>query len=253
MSIDVDGERGTQAVHRALRMLESFANDRPELSLSELAEAAHLTLPTAHRIARTLHARGFLVQTDPERSYSLGPAVMRLARTLLLSAAPHNLVRLVQPHLERLRDETEETAALHCTVDDQRICVSEVPSAHAMRMANGVGNLYPLHSGAAGKAILARLPPADADAILREHPDAARLRRELARIRRQGYALSMGETVPSAAAIAATIRGPEGRVVGAVSLAGPIERWTRDKMVAAAPLLVSETDAITAAINAGVG
>jgi DNA-binding IclR family transcriptional regulator len=122
-----------------------------------------------------------------------------------------------------------------------------------MRMANGVGNLYPLHSGAAGKAILAWMPRAEADEILAQHPDEARLRRELARIRRQGFATSAGETIPSAAAIAAPIRGPDGAVVSAISLAGPIERWTKDKMLAAAPLLIAATDAISGEISAENG
>ena len=224
---------------RALRMLESFAADRPELTLKELADSAGLTLPTAHRIARTLQARGFLVQVDTDHAYGLGPEVMRLARTLLQANLPADLLRLAHPLLERLRDETGETAALHCPVDVERMCVAEIPSRHAKRMANGVGNLYPLHSGAAGKAILSVMPPATIDRILADHPEAARRRRELAVIQRQGYALSLGETVPAAAAIAVPIRDPGGEVVGAISVAGPIERWTKGRMVAAAPLLQS--------------
>lgn len=233
-----DAERGTQAVHRALRMLESFRDDQPELTLSELADSASLTLPTAHRIARALHARGFLVQGGPEHAYSLGPEVMRLARTLLQAATPHNLIRIVQPYLEQLNATTEETAALHSIVGTERMCVAEVPSRLPMRMANGVGNLYPMHSGAAGKAMLAEMPKDYIDRIVVDHPDEATIRRGLARARRQGYALSLGETIPAAAAVAAAIHAASGSVIGAISLAGPIERWTRERMTEAAPQLI---------------
>jgi DNA-binding IclR family transcriptional regulator len=248
----IEGERGAQAVHRALRMLESFRGDSVELSLSGLADSAGLTLPTAHRIARTLNSEGFLLQTDPGGRYSLGPEIMRLARVLLHTAISPDLVRLTQQVLERLRDLSGETAALHCPIGHERICVAEMPSPHPIRMANGVGNLYPLHTGAAGKAILAWMPATEIDEILLDRPDTERIRRELASVRRRGFAMSLGETVPGASAIAAPIRTPSGDTLAVISIAGPIRRWTRERMLEHAAALVDASNGVNAQLDPGV-
>lgn len=239
-------ERGADVVHRALRMLESFRQDRSELSVREMADETDLTLPTAHRVAKALQLSGFLMQVEGDHTYSLGPEVVRLAQVLLLTAIPAHLVAAAHDLLERLRDDTGETAALYCPIGRQRVCVTEVPSRQPKRMANRAGQLLPLHSGAAGKAILAWMESADIDHVLDDHPNAVRRRRELATIRKQGFALSLGETVPAAAAIAVPIRAPDSNVVGAISLAGPTERWTRQRMLVAVPVLLD-----SAAVLAG--
>ena len=251
-----DGQPGTQAVQRALRMLHCFRSDRPQLTLTELADEANLTMPTAHRIVKALQDWGYIAQDENGRMFSLGPTVMKLAQVFLQRDNQHELVLLAQPFLERLRDATGETAALHCPVDTQRVCVTEVPSRQPVRMANGVGNLYPLHGGAAGKVILAWSSSTTLDRVLAVLPDDTRsgghherLIRELPRIRKKGYALSLGETVPSASAIAVPIFSASRLIAGSLSIAGPIDRWTRELMLDHAPLLLATGIEINSALG----
>ena len=129
---------------------------------------------------------------------------MRLASVVMHRT--DDLVALAMPTLERLRELTGETASLHCLLGNERICVAELVSPEPIRMQSDVGRTYPIHAGAAGKAILAWHPDgssASGCGSVRSRPstitDAAKLERELERIRQRGYAESESEVVAGAA------------------------------------------------------
>lgn len=254
-------ERGTQAVQRALQVLQCFSVEEPQLALTEIAKRAGLTVPTAHRIIKALQSHQFVVQDSDNGHYGLGSGVMRLARVILHRDNQERLINLATPHLRRLREETGETAAVHVLTERERLCVAEVPSHHPIRMANGVGCMYPLYAGAAGKVILTHLDDTLVDEVL-EDVDKAKLvfpfnerhlRRELARIRERGYAISLGETVPSASAVAAPVFSASGAVVAAMSLAGPVARWTQDEMETYVGSLVEATRTLSEQLGSTVG
>jgi DNA-binding IclR family transcriptional regulator len=238
-----DVRRGAQTVHRAMDILEAFSVDRPSLALGEICEAVNLTLPTTHRLLKALQHKEMVFWDPLSKRYSLGAGVMRLA-SLILNR--DDLTAIIQPSLEYLRSETHETVGLHGVIDNERVCLVELVSPLPIRMASGVGKAYPLHVGAAGKAILARMPSDHADRILDDACNAGlisgqrrnALRRELDQVRSLGYATSRGETVPGAAAIATPVLNASGVVVGAINITGPADRMTLAKTKQfAAPLL----------------
>lgn len=226
-----DIRRGAQTVHRAIDILEAFSVDRPSLALSEICDAVNLTLPTTHRLLKALQHKEMVFWDPLSKRYSLGVGVMRLA-SLILNR--NDLTSIIQPSLAFLHAETRETVALHGLVDDERVCLIELVSPMPIRMASGVGTAYPLFSGAAGKAILARLPDERVRSILDaavkgRHLTPARrvaLLRELGEVLSRGYATSRGETVQGAAAIAAPVLDATGVVVGAINITGPADRLT---------------------------
>jgi DNA-binding IclR family transcriptional regulator len=224
-------------------ILEAFSIDRPSLTLGEICEAVNLTLPTTHRLLKALQHKEMVFWDPLSKRYSLGAGVMRLA-SLILNR--DDLTAIIQPSLEYLRTETRETVGLHGLIDNERVCLVELVSPLPIRMASGVGKAYPLHVGAAGKAILARMPSDHADAILDSACRSGQisgekrngLRRELQQVRSVGYATSRGETVPGAAAIATAVLNASGAVVGAINITGPADRMTPVKTKEfAAPLL----------------
>jgi DNA-binding IclR family transcriptional regulator len=107
--------------------------------------------------------------------------------------------------------------------------------------------------------MLAFMPPAEQMHLLASAPAAAltantildpdRLRRSLAEIKQDGYALSEGETVLGAAAVAMPILDASGRVVGSVNITGPVTRWTRHDMVAVLPQLTDAVKAIESLLS----
>lgn len=227
-------ESGSQTVSRALKLLRCFSAETPKLTLTELSAMTELTVPTTHRLLRTLIHEGFLYMDDDTKRYSLGPALLKLAGAIIHRDDMHNIVL---PHLERLRRQTGETAALHLLVDGMRVCIIELPSHQSIRMTSGVGRSYPLHIGAAGKVILSNLPPEELDEYVRDHLDQSwdeaaiqRLRQQLHEMRESGYAKSFGEVVDGASALASAVLDASDYPIGAINLTGPAGRWTETLM-----------------------
>lgn len=240
---------GAQTLLRALDILEAFAEEGASLSLADLGRRAGLTAPTTHRLVKALVSRGFVVP-DAGRRYSLGPAVMRLASVVMQRT--DDLVALAMPTLDRLRELTGETASLHVLLGSERICVAELVSPEPIRMQSDVGRAYPIYAGAAGKAILAWHPGAVERLGLRlvkvgplTITDAAKLERELERIRQRGYAESESEVVAGAAALAVPVLGGSDGVLAAINVAGPSMRWNRAKRARHRDAVVAEVARLT--------
>ncbi|HWL41858.1 MAG TPA: IclR family transcriptional regulator [Ilumatobacter sp.] len=247
-------ERGSQAINRALSILGLFSVEMPNMNLTDICAATGLTMPTAHRMVRTLVARDYLVQDPSTGRYALGPMLLNVAQIVLQTSAPGGLVVAAAPHIENLRNLTEETVGLHVLGPAGRICVAEVPSRHAMRMSTGLGTLHPAYAGAASKALLSAIPPSERSALLdrqrlvaitaqtmtsRDDIDA-----DIAAVTERGYAMSLGETVEGAGALAAPIRSATHEVIGAINITGPLSRWTQERMIATVPLLLTEIRAL---------
>lgn len=241
---------GAQTAHRALKILESFVGGTPSLSLAEVSALVELTVPTTYRLLRALQSHQMVVWEKASRRYSLGPGVMRLANAILRR---DDLLTVAQPILAELRELTGETASLHWLVGHERVCLIELVSPQPIRMASGLGQTYPLYAGAPGKAILAWLDKNEVAAVLagaaartgnrRERsypvlPEGGKLAADLERIRQRGYAISVGETVPGAGAIAAPLLDSSHRAFAAINLTGPVERWNTPIMRKAAPDLI---------------
>jgi IclR family transcriptional regulator, KDG regulon repressor len=248
-------ERGAQAIHRALTILEVFSTVNPSVTLTEISEFAGLTVPTAHRMVRALQSRGYVTHDPITGHYSLGSSVMKLAQVLLVRGEQDQLLALSMPHLEALRDLTNETVSLHVSVGNSRVCIAEFVSHEVVRMAMGVGRVFPIYAGAAGKALLSGMSEPTLDAILGGEAKlvlpgsstvitSSRLKRELLSVREDHYATSDGETVHGAAAVAAPVFGPRG-VEAAINIAGPASRWTRAAMAAVVPKLLETAATIS--------
>jgi DNA-binding IclR family transcriptional regulator len=213
-----------RAVDRAIAILQCFSADKPAMSVLEIQRRVALSRPTLYRLLQTLAATGLIkAEGDPQR-FRLAHGVMKLAHVWL---AGLNKVDVARPILDRLREDTGETAALFVLREEKRICVLELESHHALSIARGVGDTGDITLGASGKAILAFLDEPRRDAILDQITNKAR-RVELAKIlesvRSRGYATSHGEVFVGAVALAAPIFNHNGEVAGCLGVFGPKAR-----------------------------
>jgi DNA-binding IclR family transcriptional regulator len=170
------------------------AGPRP---LTDLAAESGLPRATAHRLAVQLEGHG-LVRRDPEGRFLLGARLIALGRAAA-DAFPLRAVAL--PVLERLRDETGESAQLYVAEAGGRRCVVSLPSPHALRWIVAEGALLPMERGSAGKVL--------GGAASRD------------------WAQSVEEREPGVASVSAAVRPDGGPPIAAVSVSGPIERLTR--------------------------
>lgn len=258
------GERGSQAIHRALSVLECFTVDSPTVSLTQITHQVGLTMPTAHRIVKALQTAGFVTRDALTNRYSLGPSVMSLARVMMQRGGNEELVAAAMPYLERLRTRTGETVGLHSAISEGRYCVAELVSRHPIKLSTGVGHTYDLYVAATGKAILAFSDQATSERVFAnlakddgtgpfKKPHAAQLKRELVLIRQRGYATTMGEVVATANSIAAPILSDRGYAVAAINITGPGDRWTPQLMEQYAPDLLEITREVSARLGHDLG
>ncbi len=199
---------------RILGVLESGPH-----SLSELVAATKIARSTAHRLAVALeHHR--LVARDLNGRFILGPRAAELAA----SAGEDRLLAAAAPALTALRDATGESAQLYRRQGDMRICVAAAERLSGLRDSVPVGAALTMNAGSAAQILLAW---EDADKLHRALSNARFNAAALSAVRRRGWAQSVGEREPGVASVSAPVRGPNNRVIAAVSISGPIERLGR--------------------------
>lgn len=214
---------GARAVERTLRVLSAFGVHGTCLSARDLASAAEVPESTAHRLVKVLVSFGYLART--EDGYVLGPEVSRLA-TLTHRADGEDTVAQV---LDALRSLTSETVGLHLRVGTTRVCWAEVESPHRVRVVSGVGNAYDLASAAAGKALVAVMDDVEIDLLCEGGVISDRQQEEAMMAREAGYAMSFGETIPGAHAVASWWTGSDG-LAGVLNVTAPADRMPVESM-----------------------
>ena len=217
-----------ESVERVSNVLLAFASGEPDLGVSEIARRLGLPKSAVHRTLTALCRTG-LVRRDPDvPRYSLGPRAIELS----LAAMGHSDVRAAAlPVMQDLVTRTRETATMSLLAGDERFYAAQVESPQQVRMTIEPGKRCPLYAGASGRAIIAFFDDARLDDYLARTPlkaltadtiiDGDRLRRELAKVRSNGYAASLGERDPWAAAIAAPVFARGEQVIGSLSVCGP--------------------------------
>lgn len=240
-----------QTVSRAVTVLLTIAEHGNGLTLTDLTALIGSNKATVHRIITTLKAFD-LVASDRNGKLRLGIGVLRLNKGLTLEDRIREAARA---HLALLRDMTGETACLHLVFGYERACVDQVESRAPLKWVAEIGKRFPLTAGAPGKVILAFMSHEERERALRVVPlvrltpdsivDRDRFVRALDRARKDGFAISINESVPGAAACAAPIRDSTGKIVGAITVSGPVERLSLRQLQKFSALVKGAGDALT--------
>ena len=238
-------QTGTQSVLRAISLLKMFSDVQPEWNLSDLARAAELNKTTTYRLLTALEREGMLARNRRTGAYRLGPETIALGGRALrcndLRVAGH-------PELESLARTIGEAATLEVLVGgsplfpqggDQVLIMEEVAASYLVAPWQSIGTRYPAHATSTGKLLLAFLPEAERQVALRRPlqrltdktiTDPDELERQMAHIRRQGYATASEELEPDFVAVSAPVRNHDGQVVAAVSIGGTATRMSGSRL-----------------------
>jgi DNA-binding IclR family transcriptional regulator len=223
--------QSVRAVDRAIEILQCFTPDRPSMSVMDIQKRVPLSRPTLYRLLQTLTAKGLVRCSGNPQRFSLDYGVGRLASNWI---AGIDAISVGQPILQRLREITNETAALFTLRGNQRLCVLEIPAPHILKISRGIGETEHIARGASGKAILASMSQAEIDPILNSLPQGTNRKQlldSLQEVRAKGFAVSRAEVFAGAIAIAAPYFDHTGRVAGSIGVFGPQARvdeaWER--------------------------
>lgn len=233
------------AVERAVAVLECFSRKEPVLGVQEIGQKLGLQKSTVHRLLTVMAGQGFIARDLGSQRYRLGHKLIHLGH---LSARQYQLRDVALPVMRRVWEKSGETVTLSIRIGDQRMYLDQIESLEEVRVTVDIGKSLPIYCGAGGKIFLAFMDPVEVDRILGSVPlqpltpatvvDPARLRDDLALVRVQGYAMSLGERVAGVHAIAAPLRSSSGQVVAAIGISGPASRLSSGRLAERAPLLV---------------
>lgn len=206
-----DPPGGVAAVDRAFTILAAFRAQDSSLTLAELSRRTGLYKSTILRLIESIERAGFIRRLD-DGSYAPGPGALHHAR---LYQASFEFDRFLVPALHELARTSGETASFFVRDRDRRLCLRRVEPDRSVRIVLHEGDRLPLEQGSAGKVFLAfgRTPP-----------------KALAQVRDSLVATSRGERDPDAASVSVPVFGQDGRLAGALSLSGPIDRFNETRI-----------------------
>ncbi|ALS79700.1 IclR family transcriptional regulator [Planococcus sp. ANT_H30] len=216
-------------VVRAISIINYLNEGSGSKGVGEISKDLGLSTTIVHRLLTTLKIEGMVFQDPRSKLYSLGTVFLDYANKILTEVP---IAPVVEPWLLSLRNETEETVGFYMPTGQMRICVLEYESQQEIRRSVGMGKRLPIHVGASGRAILAFQSTELQERVLSTRPPEERSRIEqlLEETRNQGYATNEEEITTNVAAISAPVFDPQHRVIGAISISGPLFRWNRKTM-----------------------
>jgi IclR family acetate operon transcriptional repressor len=228
---------GVQSVDRALSILETLAEDDEGYRLSDLAVRTGLSASTVHRLLATLESRRFVQFDRAQSKWHVGVRSFTVGASF---ARRRNFSTQAIPYLRKLRDLTRETANLAVVDDEFIIVLTRMESREIMRSLTQVGGRVAMVTSGVGKAVLATYSDEDVGAVIRHHgmPRLTEksivrpgdLFKELATIRKQGFAIDDEEACMGLRCIAAVVYNDCAEPLAAISVSGMTSRLTDERL-----------------------
>jgi len=221
------------SLDKAFDVIFSFREDsRHLLNVQEISKIVAIPQSSVYRYVSKLCERG-LLQIDPSsKKYRLGMVLFELGSIVYQQV---RVGEVMLPFMKELYEETRESVFLTILDKDRVVCIEKIESNSMLRISVERGDVIPLHAGASAKILMAYLPEAEQDEIIRKKglekftchtiTEPKRLKKHLKKICLKGYAFSNQELQEGARAIAAPIRDISGHVIAGLCIAGPMHRF----------------------------
>jgi IclR family transcriptional regulator, KDG regulon repressor len=243
------------SVGTAIALLKAFSEDETEIGVSSLARRLGVSKSTVHRLAMTLVSGGLLEQNPESGRYALGIGLFQLGA---LVRRRLNISSEARPYLFQLREMTGETVHLAILDGIEIMYVYNLESPHAIRMRSDIGIRKPSYCTAEGLAMLAFLPETVLESVVaagmkprtpKTNTNARVLRRMLADVRQLGYAIEDEQSEEGMRSVAAPVREGNGKIAGAIGVAGPLSRMSDAVIKQIAPHLLTIAETISIRIG----
>jgi DNA-binding IclR family transcriptional regulator len=232
-----------QVIGRAASILRALEGEDAGLSLGEIARRVGLARSTVQRIVASLEAESLLIAASPNGRVRLGPALLRLA-----SSVRGDFVTRARPFLTRLSHELRETVDLAVVRGGHLMFIDQVIGSHRLRTVSAVGETFPLHCTANGKAYLSQLDEAAIERLIGRSYEARTpntltrlnaLLSDLRSARKTGVAYDREEHTAGICAAGVALNDPAGNAV-AISVPVPSQRFEQQHRLIAERLLATK-------------
>ncbi|MGA0541853.1 HTH-type transcriptional regulator BhcR [Neotabrizicola sp. VNH66] len=251
-----EGQSTIQALDRALEVIQ-LLSARGGMTLTEISVALDQSTATMHRVLATLEAREFVELSAERQDWHIGAGTFRAGSAFLRRT---NVVERARPEMHALMAETGETSNLGVEWKGQVLFLSQVETHEMIRAFFPPGTVSARHASGIGKALLSRYPPDRLQAYLdtaelqqftpQTVTDPQALRDQLAEARRRGYAVDDEERTPGMRCVAAPILNIHGEAVAGISVSGPTQRLSADRIEGIGTKVRAVADRISRQIGA---
>jgi IclR family acetate operon transcriptional repressor len=246
MSVAPPAAGRTDMVGKALRLLTALGELPAGATLSELSRAVGYPTSTTFRLLGTLARDGFVEFDEATKRYRLGLTLFALGQRV---SQAHGFGGVALPIMQNLSAVTREASLMSVLDGDQQLYVHYVDGPQQVNVIGEPGKHGPIHNTSMGKVLIAFAPP-----DVREHlldtldlvatgpntvTDREALRAEIARVRRDGYAVADEEHEAGILAVGVPVLDPSGTAIAALSVAAPAFRTSKEHLVGFVPHLTA--------------
>jgi DNA-binding IclR family transcriptional regulator len=235
-----------QSLARGLNILKIMAESEFGISITELAEKLNVDKSTASRLVQTLVKDGFVQKSEDGRTYTLGPALVNLSRSIIIRMP---LREVAKPFLRELVELSGECAHLAIYAQGKALYIDQMESPSTLRVNVEVGHMAPLHCTALGKVLLAfgnyGFPDILEVYTTKTIKDRDTLEKELKHVKEYGYAIDDEEFDPDIRCIASPVFDYRGKLAGAIGISGPSSRLGLHRISVLAPQIKKIADQLS--------
>jgi IclR family KDG regulon transcriptional repressor len=208
------------------------------MGIREISSRTGFPSPTVHRILSTLVERGYLGKDPGTKKYALSLRFLQLGAKV---QQRFNLPVVARPHMHGLMLQTKESVNLAVKDGDEMVYLDHIRSDYSLlQLFTQAGARVSLYATGVGKLFLSEMSKQELDSYLERVTLTPRtlhtliepraLRKELSRIRSQGFAVDNEEFEVGVRCVAAPLLNHLGEHVGAISISGAVVRITADRI-----------------------
>ena len=241
-----------KTVQKALTIIEYLLKSKEEKSITGISKNLGINTSTVQRIVNTLHEKHYIIQNSLNKKYRLGLKFLEINSSILEGI---DLRRIAAPYLKELRDQTMETVHLMILDDMNGVYIDAMEGLHNIRVVTSIGTADNLYYSAIGKAILAYFPDNKIEKMFKDKglskitdktiTKLNLLKKELKKIRKQGYAIDDEEAEIGTRCIGAPIFNYNNEVTSSFSVSAPCHRLTEKIMNTYIPLILDTSRLIS--------
>ncbi|MFO7815538.1 MAG: IclR family transcriptional regulator [Halanaerobiales bacterium] len=237
-----------KSVQKSLKVLKYIMSQSNEVSVNELVDEFGYNRSTIHHMLKTMKVEGFITQNRRTKNYNIGSEIFN---GWIKDRDMHNYLMRLKPVIKEIVDKCKETTTMFVRENDKAICVLGEESEQIIKAYLMIGREIPLYCTAAGRSMLAYLPKDEVEKILqisglkkymkKTTVDEEELYEELREVKKKGYSIEKEEFEELINAVGIPVLNKEHRPIAAVSVVGPIMRFTDDKMKDCIPFLLEKS------------